>query len=326
MWDDETAEREVIESVVGDQFREGVRVDIFLAQQFPDRSRAFFQHRLDDGLVFVNGRKCRRSCKVWPGNVVEFAMPDETSGVLVPENIPLDILIEDEDVIVLNKPAGLVVHPAHGNKTGTLVQGLLYHDGKSFGEMIDETQRPGIVHRLDKDTSGVLVVAKNLESRSALKAMFKEQNLEKTYLAIVLGDIEAKSGRIEGAIGRHPTQRKKMAVVREGGKYALTTYRVLECSQGCSFVEVKILTGRTHQIRVHFSSLNHPVLGDSLYGGNPKWSPYPAPRQMLHAWKLDFPHPKHGKPMHCIADLPQDFVAALQSLGFQVPANQATKY
>ena len=218
--------------------------------------------------------------------------------MLVPENIPLDILVEDDDVIVLNKPAGLVVHPAHGNKTGTLVQGLLYHDGKSFEEMIDETQRPGIVHRLDKDTSGVLVVAKNLESRSSLKAMFKEQNLEKTYLAIVLGEVVAKSGRIEGEIGRHPTQRKKMAVVREGGKFALTTYRVLECSQGCSFVEVKILTGRTYQDTCSLWP-QPPCPGRSAVWWKSKMESLFSPRQMLHAWKLDFRHPKHGKLMHC---------------------------
>ena len=318
MWDDETAERQLTECVVGDGFPEGVRVDLFLARQFEEYSRVFFQKCLDQNRVYLNGRPCQRSCKVWPGNVLEIDWPPAPNKTLSPENIPLDIIMEDDDVIVLNKPAGLVVHPAHGNLTGTLVQGLLYHDEEAFEEMTDDTMRPGIVHRLDKDTSGVLVVAKNMEARSYMKEVFKEHIVEKTYLTIVLGEFGAVTGTIEGNIGRHPTNRLKMAVLEEGGKPAITKYRVLATSNGCSLMEVRILTGRTHQIRVHFSNLNHPVLGDPVYGGCPKRVPYLAPRQMLHAWKIVFPHPRTHVMRQYMAPLPEDFLEALRNLDLPV--------
>ena len=226
MWDDETAGKNLTECVVGDGFPEGVRVDVFLAQTFEGYSRVFFQKCLDNNRVYLNGRPCQRSCKVWPGNVLEIDWPPAPNKTLSPENIPLDILMEDDDVIVLNKPAGLVVHPAHGNLTGTLVQGLLYHDEEAFEEMTDDTMRPGIVHRLDKDTSGVLVVAKNLEARAFLKDVFKEHIVEKTYLTIVLGEFGAVTGVIEGNIGRHPTNRLKMAVVRGGHIRSASIFRI----------------------------------------------------------------------------------------------------
>lgn len=223
--------------------------------------------------------------------------------------------MEDDQVIVLNKPPGLVVHPAQGNTTGTLVHGLLFHDEGSFEEMSEDNQRPGIVHRLDKDTSGVLVVAKNYQARAYLKEAFKEHITEKTYLAIILGTPDEPIGLIENEIGRHPVHRMKMAVVEEGGKHAITRYRVLASASGCSLLEIRIFTGRTHQIRVHFSHLQHPVLGDSSYGGCPKDMPYPAPRQMLHAWKLVFPHPSSGVMRQYMAPLPDDFQLALSALG-----------
>ncbi|MGI5925343.1 MAG: RluA family pseudouridine synthase [Lentisphaeria bacterium] len=301
--------------LVGQEHREGIRIDLFLAQTWPEHSRAFYQKCLSEHRVLVNGEHCRRAGKVWPDDHVVIFWPPEKDTKLVAEDIPLDIIMEDEHVIVLNKPPGLVVHPAQGNMTGTLVHGLLHHDEEAFENMSDNTQRPGIVHRLDKDTSGVLVVAKNLQARAYLKDAFKEQVTEKTYLAIVIGCPDEPVGLIENKIGRHPVNRLKMAVVEEQGKLATTRYRVLASANGCSLLEVRILTGRTHQIRVHFSHLKHPVLGDALYGGCPKDLPCPAPRQMLHAWKLTFPHPANGVMRQYMAPLPEDFQQSLAALG-----------
>jgi 23S rRNA pseudouridine1911/1915/1917 synthase len=300
---------------VGPEHREGIRVDLFLAQTWPEYSRSFFQKCLSEHRVLVNQQHCRRATKVWPEDQICIFWPPEKEYTLLPEDIPLDIIMEDEQVIVLNKPAGMVVHPAQGNDTGTLVHGLLHHDEESFEDMSDESRRPGIVHRLDKDTSGVLVVAKNLQARAALKEAFKEHVTEKTYLAIVLGCPDKAVGVIENLIGRHPVNRLKMAVVEELGKFASTRYRVLASANGCSLLEIRILTGRTHQIRVHFSHLKHPVLGDALYGGCPKDMPYPATRQLLHAWKLVFPHPETGVMRQYMAELPEDFQQALSALG-----------
>jgi len=301
--------------MVGQEHREGIRIDLFLAQTWPEHSRVFYQKCLSEHRVLANGEHCRRATKVWPDDHIIIFWPPEEDKTLVAEDIPLDIIMEDEQVIVLNKPPGLVVHPAQGNTTGTLVHGLLHHDEEAFEDMSDDTQRPGIVHRLDKDTSGVLVVAKNLQARASLKDAFKEHVTEKTYLAIVIGCPDEPIGLIENDIGRHPGHRLKMAVVEEHGKHAITRYRVLASAGGCSLLEIRIFTGRTHQIRVHFSHLKHPVLGDALYGGCPKDMPYPAPRQMLHAWKLVFPHPANGVMRQYMAPLPDDFQQALSALG-----------
>jgi 23S rRNA pseudouridine1911/1915/1917 synthase len=233
---------------------------------------------------------------------------------LEPEPIPLDIIAEDKDVIVLNKPPGMVVHPAHGNTSGTLVHGLLFHAGAAFAEMADEEQRPGIVHRLDKDTSGGIVVAKNSTAQLLLKDAFQQRLVEKTYLAIVLGSFDVLSGRIEANIGRHPVNRQRMAVVERGGKHAVTLFRVLGQNHGCALLEVKILTGRTHQIRVHCAFINHPILGDHVYGGRPRNAPLQPPRQMLHAWKIVFPHPRSKIMRQHMAPLPDDFRDALAAL------------
>jgi 23S rRNA pseudouridine1911/1915/1917 synthase len=298
----------------------GLRLDQVLAVAWPDRSRAFFQKCISEGTVLFNSTPANSSSKrVKAGDRILVHWPEPASQVLCAENIPLDILQEDEDILVLNKPAGLVVHPGSGNTTGTLVQGLLFHDEEAFSGMDAEDLRPGIVHRLDKDTSGVLVVAKTTKAEAALKESFKSRHTEKTYLAVAIGSFQHPSGEISGSIGRSPHKRRKMAVVSDGGKPALTRYRILAESASCSLLEVQILTGRTHQIRVHLASIHHPILGDSLYGGRPARMPFLPQRQLLHAWKLSFPHPTSGEIIRCKAAPPQDFLDALTALGLSAP-------
>ena len=293
-----------------------LRLDTVLAETFPEHSRAYFQRCTKLGLVRLNGQPCRQSQTVKTNDLIRITWPDEPEFELRPEEMELDILAEDEDIIVLNKPPGLVVHPAKGNLTGTLVQGLLYHDEERFSELVDATMRPGIVHRLDKDTSGIMVVAKKGSSRRALKRAFADRDVEKTYLALVLGEFGSVTGIMRTQIGRNPRHRMKMAVVEEGGKPAVTRYRVLGVRENVTLVEVRIETGRTHQIRVHFAHMKHPVLGDPLYGGRQNDAPIRLQRQMLHAWKLVFPHPLTGVMREYRAPLPRDFQDVLAQLGF----------
>lgn len=292
-----------------------LRVDLSLARLFPEHSRGYFQQCIREGRVRLNGRQVQPKTPVLAGNTIEIRWPRREVYDLVPQEVEFEVLAEDRDVIVINKPPGLVVHPAEGNLEGTLVHGLLHYDYESFRAMVDASMRPGIVHRLDKDTSGAMVVARNLFARQRLKDAFKERLTEKTYVAIVLGEVGADCGTIETQMGRHPVLRTKMAVLEEGGKYALTKYRVLGRSQGCSLLEVRIFTGRTHQIRVHVSHLHHPILGDHLYGGRGRDIPIEVPRQMLHAWKLVFPHPRTGVMRQYMAPPPPDFRLALHELG-----------
>ena len=294
---------------------DGLRLDQCLATLVGGHSRAYFQKLIHDGDITCRGRACRRAETVHTGDEIVIRYPQAGPQQLEAEAIDFGILFEDDDILVINKPPNLVVHPAAGSRTGTLVHGLLFHDEESFGDMSDDSQRPGIVHRLDKDTSGVMVVAKNEVAQRALKAAFKERDVENTYLALVVGEFGVVTGTIENQIGRNPWNRQKMAVVSEGGKHALTKYRVLATANGCSLLEVRIFTGRTHQIRVHFSHLNHPVLGDYVYGGNRAGLIHEAPRQLLHAWKLVFPHPRTGVMRQYMAPLPDDFAAALAAFG-----------
>ncbi|NLZ63326.1 MAG: RluA family pseudouridine synthase [Lentisphaerae bacterium] len=304
--------------------KEGWRLDLFMVSQWPDYSRSYFQKCILDHLVFVNNRHSRPSQTLKTGDKVVFLWPLLEVGELQAEDIPLEIIYEDSDLLALNKQAGLVVHPASGNRTGTLVQGLLHYDEETFEELSDENLRPGIVHRLDKYTSGVLVVAKNQDSFAALKNIFKERLAQKTYLAIVAGEFDSLTGSVEGQIGRHPQNRLKMAVVPEGGKYALTRYRVIAAGQGCTLLKVRLHTGRTHQIRVHLSSLRHPVLGDRLYGGGGQALPCQPQRQMLHAWKLAFKHPGNGQLLELTAPPPADFCQTAAALGLTLPSNDST--
>ncbi len=291
-----------------------LRIDLSLARLFPEHSRGYFQQCIREGRVRLNGRQIQPKSPVAAGDVVEIRWPERKIYDLVPQEVEFTILAEDRDVIVINKPPGLVVHPAEGNTEGTLVHGLLHYDYEAFRAMVDATMRPGIVHRLDKDTSGAMVIARNMVARQRLKDAFKERLTEKTYLAIVVGECGAPFGTIETQMGRHPVLRTKMAVLPEGGKYALTKYRVLGIGQGCTLLEVRIYTGRTHQIRVHVSHIHHPILGDHLYGGRGRDVPITVPRQMLHAWKLAFPHPRTGVMREYMAPPPADFRLALHEL------------
>ena len=287
----------------------GVRLDQFLVARVPAVSRSRLQQLVKEGFVLVNGRTAKSSTKLRAGDHVTVAEPPPVATRMEAEDIALDILFEDEELIVLNKPAGLVVHPAAGHAQGTLVNALLHHCRALSG--IGGEQRPGIVHRLDKETSGCLVAAKNDTAHHALARQFAGREVNKIYLALVAGKLRQASGAIEGAIGRHLIHRKKMAVLAGGrGRAARTDYRVLREIAGNSLVECTLHTGRTHQIRVHLKHLGHPVLGDEVYGRRAGF-----PRQMLHAWKLGFTHPRTGERLHFVAPIPQDFLNA------EVPAN-----
>ena len=291
----------------------GQRLDAWLAGQQPYLSRARIQSLIREGHVTVNGRTVKPSQKVAAGTTVGIDVPPVAEVGLLPEDIPLDVLYEDADVIVVNKPSGLVVHPAAGHASGTLVNALLHHCRDLAG--IGGERRPGIVHRLDKDTSGALVAAKSDAAMAGLMAQFKRRQVEKQYLALVWGCPSPPAGRIETLIGRSAGDRKRMSARPPRGREALTTYEVAESFGATSLLRVHIATGRTHQIRVHLSHLRHPVVGDSQYGmRHPPPLPVPAPRQMLHAERLAFAHPRTGTRVECRAPLPADFAALLKAL------------
>jgi 23S rRNA pseudouridine1911/1915/1917 synthase len=283
----------------------GQRLDRSLAQALPSFSRARLQTLIRDGFVKVNGNAARPRHPVRTGDTVEVREPQIEKIEAQPEPMSLDILFEDDDLLVLNKPAGLVVHPGAGQQTHTLVNALLAHCKNLSG--IGGKERPGIVHRLDKETSGVLVIAKNDATHRDLSKQFAERTTGKNYLALVAGTPRKSSGTIDAPIGRHPVHRQRMSVARRDGRSAKTEYRVLCSSSDRSLVECVIHSGRTHQIRVHLHHLGHPVLGDKLYAGKRAGN---FPRQMLHAWKLTFCHPRTGEPMSFTAPIPNDFQEA----------------
>ncbi len=277
----------------------GGRLDAFLAARLPQLSRARLQALVKAGHVTLNGGPTRPAAKLRAGDVLRVTEPPPIPSGIVAQDIPLVILHEDEDLIVLDKPAGLVVHPAAGNRDGTLVNALLHHGTALSG--VGGVERPGIVHRLDKETSGCLVVAKNDAAHRALIRAFAGREVEKTYLALAAGCFARKSGEINAPIGRHPVNRKKMAVI-DRGREARTGWRVrIELPVG-TLVECALHTGRTHQIRVHLKHLGHPVLGDELYGRRGAF-----PRQMLHAWRLAFTHPREGRKVSFESPIPADF-------------------
>lgn len=283
----------------------GKRIDSFLNEVIEDATRSYIQKIIDGGYVEITGKKTTKSGNKLKGTeTIVVNLPEDETLDLIPEDIPLEIIYEDSDIVVINKASNMVVHPAHGNYNGTLVNALLYHikDLSTINGVI----RPGIVHRLDKDTSGVIVVAKHDEAHTTLSDMFKEKTLEKTYVCIAKGIFKDKSGRIETLIGRDPRDRKKMAVVTENGKIAISNYEVLDESKNYSLVKVRIETGRTHQIRVHMKSLNHLILGDATYGNSTDG----IARQMLHAYRLKFTHPISKKEMVVTAPIPEDFKRA----------------
>ncbi|MGE5593529.1 MAG: RluA family pseudouridine synthase [Betaproteobacteria bacterium] len=297
-----------------DERDEGKRLDVYVAGRLA-LSRSAAQRLIDEGRALVDGERAKAARRVRAGDVVTVELPESRPLDVAPENLPLDILYEDGDIIVINKPRGLVVHPAAGNWSGTLVNALLAHcrDLSGIGGKI----RPGIVHRLDKDTSGVIVVAKNDAAHLALSRDLKERAVEKTYLAIVHGVPRAKRGVINAPIGRHPLHRKRMAVVPEGqGRAALTEYEVLEELGGHALLKVHPVTGRTHQIRVHLAHIGHPIVGDPVYGGR-RGKPSDWPEisgQALHAASVSLDHPRTGERMTFTAPLPTDMRRLLARL------------
>jgi len=288
-----------------------MRLDAWLAEQQPEHSRARWQALIQEGNVTVNGESLKRNHKLHAGDRVAWIIPEPVSTDTLPEDIPLNILYEDAHMIIINKPAGLVVHPAAGNEDGTLVNALLHHCKDLAG--IGGEKRPGIVHRLDKDTSGVMVVAKTEAAMNELSRQFKARETEKEYQAIVRGVPTPPHGRIATTIGRHPIHRKKMAVNVRSGRHAVSYYDVIEPFDNAALLRVRIETGRTHQIRVHMAHLKHPVVGDKLYGRAQSGS-IQADRQMLHAAKLSIAHPNTGERMYFSASLPEDMEALLEQL------------
>lgn len=289
---------------------ESERLDVYLTRRAPEYSRSRIQKLIDGGRVTLGGKLVKANYKVQPGNRIELAEPEVEPLEVVAEDIPLDILFEDSDVVVINKPRGMVVHPAAGNYQGTLVNALLEHCQDLSG--IGGVARPGIVHRLDKDTSGVMMVAKTDRAHLHLAKQIKDRTASRKYIAIVHGNVQAEQGLIDAPIGRHPVDRKKMAVNLDHGKEAKTKFRVLERFGNYSVVECRLMTGRTHQIRVHMAYIGHPVVGDPKYG--PRTAHFSIEGQALHSAELAFQHPVSGQELVFEAPLPADMEAILCEL------------
>lgn len=285
------------------------RIDKFLSSYDSTLSRSFIQRLIDNGSVTVNGKFAKSSYKLKEGDEIKIEIPELEPSTVKPEPIPLDILYEDESVIVINKPAGMVVHPAAGNYSGTLVNALLYHCRNTLSG-IGGIERPGIVHRLDKDTSGLLMVAKDDFTHNHLSKQLKDRTIVRKYLTLVKGNIKEDSKKIEIPIGRHVSDRKKMSIKTKRGRIAITEFTVMERFGDYTLLEIRLKTGRTHQIRVHLSAIGHPVAGDKIYGKSYKLqvssSKFFINRQMLHATILGFIHPKTGKYLEFNAQLPDD--------------------
>lgn len=294
----------------------GKRLDIFIAHYEPHLSRTRIQSLIKESRALVNGKAEKPGYKVKPGETVSLELPERTVHEVLPENIPLNVIYEDGDMVVLNKPPGLVVHPAPGNFTGTLVNALLYHYGSLPSPGAGGRERAGLVHRLDKDTSGVMAVARTEQALRDLSAQFKARTVQKKYLAVVSGVIKKGSGAIEVGIGRHVKDRKKISVHTSKAREAVSLFKVKERLNAATVVEVEIKTGRTHQIRVHLSHIGHPVLGDRVYGGAKvtKLGSRSIPRQMLHAGSLSLLHPRTGHPMSFQAPPPEDMADLIEYL------------
>ena len=291
---------------------ENERIDKCLALLMDSLSRSFIQKLIRDGNVSINGVVAKPSSRVKQEDRVEFELPEAVEPNIAAENIPLDILYEDADVIVVNKPKGMVVHPAAGHFSGTLVNALLYHCGDSLSG-INGVMRPGIVHRIDRDTTGSVIVCKNDAAHGCIAEQLKEHSVTRRYEAICYGVLKEDEGTVDKPIGRHPTDRKRMAVNERNGKRAVTHYRVLRRFRDYTYIECVLETGRTHQIRVHMASIGHPLLGDEVYSGGRK-CPYRLTGQTLHARTLGFLHPATGEYIEADAPLPEYFKHLLEIL------------
>ena len=289
----------------------GERLDAFLARCAENMSRSAAQKLIEEGLVRRNGKPGKKNDKLNIGDAVEYEIPEPKAVDIVAKEIPLDIVYEDEDVIVLNKPKGLVVHPAAGHQDDTLVNGLLYAMGDDLSGINGEL-RPGIVHRIDKDTSGLLAVAKNDFAHNMLASQLKDHSMHRTYEAIVCGSFREDSGTVNAPIGRHPSDRKKMCVTERNSKEAVTHWEVIARYRGYTHIRCKLETGRTHQIRVHMAHIGHPILGDIVYGH--KKPELGQDSQCLHAGALCFAHPRDGRPVMVFAPLPEYFRKVIEKL------------
>ena len=287
------------------------RIDRYLAQQMPDQSRSFLQKLIREEQITVNGRPVKANYRLQPEDQVLVIVPDPQLPDILPENIPLDILYEDSDVLVINKPKGMVVHPAAGHYTNTVVNAVMYHcQGNLSG--INGVMRPGIVHRIDRDTTGAIVICKNDQAHQSLAQQLQEHSITRSYRAIVWNNLKEDEGTVDRPIGRHPVDRKKMAVNEKNGKTAVTHYRVLERFGRFTYIECRLETGRTHQIRVHMASIGHPLLGDEVYGPSGK-QPFRLQGQCLHAMTLGFLHPSTGEYVEFEAPLPEYFTQLLKN-------------
>ena len=290
---------------------DGERIDKCLAALTDSLSRSYIQRLIKEEAVRVNGSPVKGSYRVKQEDQLEFELPEAVEPDIEPENIPLDILYEDKDVIVVNKPKGMVVHPAPGNYSGTLVNALMFHCGKELSG-INGCMRPGIVHRIDMDTTGSVIACKNDMAHNCIAEQLKEHSLTRRYVAICHGVLREDEGTIDRPIGRHPTERKKMAVNERNGKRAVTHYKVLQRFRNYTYIECRLETGRTHQIRVHMASIGHPLLGDEVYSN--RKSPYKLQGQTLHAKILGFRHPSTGEYIETEAPLPEYFEHLLKVL------------
>ena len=289
----------------------GERLDAFLARNLENISRSGAQKLLEEGCVTRNGKPGKKNDKLNVGDALEITLPEPKAVDILPVEMPLDIVYEDEDVLIINKPKGLVVHPAAGHENDTLVNGLMYALGDKLSGINGEL-RPGIVHRIDKDTSGLLAVAKNDSAHLFLASQLADHTMARTYECIVVGNLKEDTGTVDAPIGRHPTDRKKMCVAKQGGRNAVTHWEVIARYRGYTHVRCRLETGRTHQIRVHMAYIGHPILGDTVYGR--KKPELGQDSQVLHAGQLVFTHPRTGLPMCVLAQRPPYFEDVLRKL------------